>query len=342
MAKFKGVCIGAGYFSPFQYDAWDRIPEVEITAMCNRDMARAQPIMDEHNIARHYTDYREMLETEKPDFVDIITPPNTHLEMTKAAAELGIHVVCQKPLAPTFEESQAIVKIAEDAGIRFVIHENWRYQPWHREIKKLLATGAIGELHSMYFRSRMGDGWGEDAYLNRQPYFRDYPRLLVYENGIHFIDTYRFLAGEIKRVFAQLRKLNSVIQGEDQGYVFFDFECGAKALWDANRYNESNQENPRYTFGEFLVEGTGGAIRLYTNGNITIQKLGEPETQHSYFHEMRNFAGDCCYFFQRDFIDRMIDGAEFETNGRDYLRSLAVQEAVYESANTGETVSITE
>ncbi len=340
MATLKGVCIGAGYFSPFQYEAWNRIPEVEITAMCNRDMKRAEPIMNDYGVARHYTNYREMLESEKPDFVDIITPPNTHLEMTKAAADLGIHVVCQKPLAPTFDESKEIVKAARAAGIRFVIHENWRYQPWHREIKKLLEAGTIGELHSMYFRSRMGDGWGQDAYLNRQPYFREYPRLLVYENGIHFIDTYRYLAGEIKRVFAQLRKLNPVIQGEDQGYVFFDFESGAKALWDANRYNESNQENPRYTFGEFLVEGTGGAIRLYTNGNITIQKLGEPETQHEYFYENRNFAGDCCYYFQRDFIDRMIDGAEFETNGNDYLKSLAVQEAVYDSAATGEPVSL--
>ncbi|MBD3265387.1 gfo/Idh/MocA family oxidoreductase [bacterium] len=340
MGQFKGVCIGAGYFSHFQYEAWQRIPEVEITAMCNRNLERAKPIMEKYDVARHYTDYREMLDKEEPDFVDIITPPDTHLEMCKEAAGRGIHTICQKPLAPTFEEAMEIVRITDEAGIRFVVHENWRFQPWYREIKKLLDAGAIGNLHSLYFRSRMGDGWGEDAYLNRQPYFRDYPRLLVYENGVHFIDTYRYLAGEIGRVYARLRKLNPVIAGEDQGYVLFEFKNGNLGFWDANRYNESNQDNPRYTFGEFLVEGTGGAIRLYTNGNLTIQKLGEPETPHDYHHEDRGFAGDCCYAFQRDFVDRMIDGQAFETNGHDYLKTLTVQEAVYKSEGDKKPINL--
>jgi D-apiose dehydrogenase len=65
--------------------------------------------MQQYNIARHYSDYREMLEKEKPDFVDIITPPETHYEMTKFAADRGIDVICQKPLAPAFSEAQKIV-----------------------------------------------------------------------------------------------------------------------------------------------------------------------------------------------------------------------------------------
>ena len=340
MALYKGVAVGAGYFSGFQYDAWTRIPEVTITAMCNRNIGKAEPIMAQYGIPRHYTDYREMFEREKPDFVDIITPPDTHLEMCTVASEMGIDVICQKPLAPTFEDAKAIVDITDRAGIRFVVHENWRFQPWHREIRKLLDNDEIGQLHSLIFRSRMGDGWGEDAYLNRQPYFRVYPRLLVYENGIHFIDTYRYLAGEIGRVYSRLRKLNPVIQGEDSGFVMFEFADGPLGFWDANRYNENNHENPRYTFGEFLVEGYGGSIRLYTDGRLTIQKLGQPERNHEYHHEDRQFAGDCCYTFQRHVIDRFIDGGPFETGGQDYLKSLAVQEAVYESAATGMPVAI--
>lgn len=105
MSEFKGVCIGAGYFGRFQYDAWQRIGEVEITAMCNRNLGRAKTIMDIFGIGNHYNDYREILEKEKPDFVDIITTPPAHLEMCKAAADLGIHIICQKPLAPTFQEA---------------------------------------------------------------------------------------------------------------------------------------------------------------------------------------------------------------------------------------------
>jgi len=343
MAIFKGVCVGAGYFSHFQYDAWQRIPEVQITAFCNRDSGRAKTIMQKFAIPKHYTDYKEMLEKEKPDFVDIITPPPTHLQMCKAAADLGIDVICQKPLAPTFKEAQEIVDYTNKAGIRFMVHENWRFQPWYREIKRLLEAGTIGDkIHSMIFRSRMGDGWGEDAYLSRQPYFRDYPRLLVYETGVHFIDTFRYLAsldpsatggaGEIKRVYAILKKLNPVIAGEDSGILMFEFESGAIGVWDANRYNESNYDNPRYTFGEFLVDGNGGSIRLYSDGRLTIQKLSKAEKQHRYNPSKHGFAGDCCYTIQRHFIDRISDGGPFETNGPNYLRTLAVQEAVYTSA----------
>ncbi len=341
MAQFKGVCVGAGYFSHFQYEAWQRIDEVTITAMCNRNPERARKIMDQYDVPAHYTDYREMLEKEKPDFVDIITPPATHLEMCQVAADLGIHVICQKPLAPTFDEAKQIVAATERAGVRFMVHENWRFQPWYREIKRLLDDGAIGEkIHVMSFRSRMGDGWGQDAYLGRQPYFREYPHLLVYENGVHFIDTYRYLAGEVKSVYAVLKKLNPVIAGEDFGVVVFNFASGATGLWDANRYNESNFANPRYTFGEFLVDGDGGSIRLYSDGRLTIQKLGQCETEHEYPHENRNFSGDCCYTTQRHFIDRMLDGAPFETHGPDYLRTLAVQDAVYRSAEAGTPVAI--
>ena len=336
MTQFKGVCVGAGYFSHFQYEAWQRIPEVTITAMCNRDADRAKMIMDRFGVGNHYTDYREMLEKEKPDFVDIIMPPPTHLEMCEFAADLGIHVICQKPLAPTFDEARQIVDHTGRAGIRFMVHENWRFQPWYRQIRKLLESGVVGDrIHSLYFRSRMGDGWGKDAYIPRQPYFRDYPRLLVYENGIHFIDTYRFVAGEIEEVYAVLKKLNPVIAGEDCAVVIFRFASGATGIWDANRYNECHFENPRYTFGEFLLDASGGSIRLYLDGRVTVQPLGEKEREHFYHHEDKGFSGDCCYFTQRHFVDRMLDGRPFETNGPEYLRSLAVQEAVYASAQAG-------
>ena len=340
-SKYKGVAIGAGYFSPFQYEAWKRIDGVEITAMCNRDFEKAKPILKEYDIPRHYTDYREMIETEKPDFVDIITPPETHFEMTKFAADRGIHVICQKPLAPTFEESQKIVVYTQKRNIRFMVHENWRFQPWHRELKKLIDGGDIGKIHFMNWRKRMGDGWGENAYIPRQPYFREYPRLIVYENGIHFIDTFRYLGGEIKRVFAQLRKLNPIIAGEDFALENFEFvQNEAIAIWDANRYNEPNYPNPRLTFGEFQIDGSNGTIRLYSDGRITIQKLGNQEKEHAYPMSPINFSGDCVHTTQKHFIDCMNSGKEFETNGVDYLKSLSVQEAVYQSSKTKQPVEI--
>ena len=339
MARLRGVCIGAGYFSHFQYEAWNRIPEVEITAMCNRNAERARAVQSQYGVERHYTDYREMLQQERPDFVDVITPPDSHVEMCTVAAELGIHVICQKPLAPTFEDARQIVADTKRAGIRFMVHENFRFQPWHREIRKLLAAGTIGEvLHSLYFRMRQGDGWGEDAYLARQPYFRTMPKLLIFETGVHFIDTFRYLGGEMDGVYANLRRLNPVIAGEDTGLVVFEFASGAVGVWDANRYNECNDPDPRFTFGEFLVEGDGGSIRLYLDGRITVQRLGEDEVEHEYPHPRQAFASDCVYVTQRHFIDGLLNDRPFETDGDDYLRTLAVQEAVYQSAESRQVV----
>ncbi len=330
--KLKGVAIGAGYFSQFQYEAWQRIPEVEITALCNSNLERAKGIMETYGVKKHYTDYKEMILKERPDFVDIITPPETHFEMCKFAADHGVHIICQKPLAPTFEASKAIVDYVSQTNVRFVVHENFRFQPWHREIKTLLNEARIGRLFNLNFRSRMGDGWGDDAYLARQPYFRDYKKLLIYETGVHFIDTFRYHAGEVKDVYAILKRLNPVIKGEDSGLMVLNFESEATAVWDANRYNENNFKTSRYTFGEYLLEGEKGSIRLYSDGKITIQNLGEAEKAHVYPHHNIGFAGDCCYIFQRNFVDHLIDDLPFETDGVNYLKTLKVQEAVYASA----------
>lgn len=340
MEHFRGAGIGAGYFSKYQYEAWSRMPGVEIVALCNRKVDKGRALMEEYGIPRHYTNYREMIEQEKPDFVDVITPPDTHVEMCSFAAERGVNVLCQKPLAPTIEECREIVRICDNSGVRFMVNENWRWQPWYREIKRLLDAGEIGQLFSITFMMRMGDGWGEDAYLSRQPYFREMPRLLIYETGVHFIDTFRFLAGEVESVYVRARKLNPVIAGEDCAHVMLNFRNGAVGVWDANRYNETEYPNPRYTFGTFVVEGSKGKIEMDSDANIRIKPLGKPSRIHEYPHEDVNFCGDSCYFAQRHFVDCLISGEPFETNGSEYLKTWEVQEACYESAESGQVVKI--
>jgi predicted dehydrogenase len=333
MTKLRGIGIGAGYFSQFHYEAWSRIAGVEITAVCDRDTSRATAARERFGLPRQYSDFQEALAQEHPDFVDIITPAESHAAICRAAAQAGAAIICQKPLAPTLGEARALVEQCAAVGARFMVHENFRFQPWHREIKRLLEAGAIGsKLHSLTFRSRPGDGWGTDAYLGRQPYFRTMPRLLIHETGVHFVDTFRYLAGEVVRVYALLRTLNPVIAGEDCGLLIFEFATGAIGVWDANRYNESTSADPRYTFGEFLVEADGGSIRLAPDGTLTVQKLGEPERRHDYHHERRGFSGDCVFATQQHFVSRLRDGAPFETEGAAYLRTLAVVEALYESA----------
>jgi len=338
--NLKGVIIGGGYFSQFHCDAWNRIPQVYISALCDLEESRMKGVTQTFGIPNQYADYKEMLIKEKPDFVDIITPPETHYEIVAFAADLGINIICQKPLTPTYEESKKIVNYAKEKNISLVIHENFRFQPWHREIKKLIDQGEIGELFNLNFRSRMGDGWGDGAYLARQPYFREYKKLLIYETGVHYIDTFRYHGGEVDNVYAKLRQLNPIIKGEDAALMFLNFKSGSHALWDANRYNENNFKKSRYTFGEYLLEGSKGSIRLYPDGKMTIQKLGELEKEHFYIHNDVGFAGDCCYIFQKDYVDQFFGGRNFETSGENYLKTLRVQEAIYESSEKNIPISL--
>ncbi len=327
------VCVGAGYFARFHVEAWKRIPGVELVAICDRERAKAQSLATEFQVEQVFTSAEQATTAISYDILDIITPPGTHLELCMYAATHGKHIICQKPLAPSFEEAKDLVVKMSESEVRFMVHENFRFQPWYRKIKSLLQEGAIGqEIFSLQHRMRTGDGWPDDAYLARQPYFRKMPRLLIYETGIHFVDVFRFLLGEVRSVYARLRKLNPHIAGEDAGLVLFEFENGCQGMLDANRYNEPRSENPRYTFGEMLIEGRGGTIRLEDKGAIFLQKLGEKETEIDYEHTDANFAGDCVFSTQQHFIHCLQSGEPFETNGPDYLNNLIIQEAIYDSA----------
>ena len=331
MKILKGAIIGAGYFSQFHGDAWSRIKQVEIAAICDTDLEKAKVYAKNFGIRGVYSDLVEMLDTENPDFLDIVTPPATHHAIIRSAVSKGIHIICQKPLAETYEEA---IEIREtiNAGVRFMVHENWRFQPWYRELKSLILAGKIGKKIFQYtFRMRMGDGWGESAYLDRQPYFRKMPRLLMHETGVHFVDTFRYLEGEITEVYANLKTLNPLIEGEDAGVVFFQFKSGCTAMLDANRYNEPFYDNPRYTFGEMLIEGDQGSLFLHSNGQISLKSLGQPLIKLPFEPTKKGFCGDSVFTCQQHFINSLLDNSRFETEIHDYLKTLEVVEAIYNS-----------
>lgn len=335
MEKLKGVCVGLGYFSQFHLEAWERIENVEITAVCDTQIQKAKLAAIKYGIESFYSNVEKMILLEKPDFIDIITPPETHYELCLLAIQHGVQIICQKPLAPTLSEAKLIAKAVQNSNIRMMVHENFRFQPWHREIKSLLSKNAIGNrLHAIHWRMRMGDGWQDDAYMNRQPYFREMKQLLMYETGVHLLDVLRCFGGEINQVYAKLKRLNSNIKGEDFAWVMCDFEKGGSAFIDANRYNESICNNPRLTFGSVLVEGNEGSIRLYEDGKLTVQPLGKKETQHHYDYKDRNFSGDCVYFTQKHFIEHLLSRKPFETDVNDYLKNIVLLEKIYESAET--------
>jgi predicted dehydrogenase len=282
-----------------------------------------------------------MLDREKPDLLDIVTPPETHLELVRAAAERGIAMICQKPLAPTYAEAVELVGVAERAGATLAVHENFRWQPWYREAKRLIRQGMLGALHAVAFRLRPGDGQGPRAYLDRQPYFQKMPRLLVYETAIHFIDTFRYLMGEVAAVSARLRKVNPAIAGEDAGYIVFEFEGGATGLFDGNRLNDHVAQNTRRTMGEMWLEGAAGVLRLDGDARLWWKPHHGPEAEHRYDRGPDDtFGGGACGALQAHVVNHLLKNTSLENSGLDYLVNMKLLEAVYASHAGGRRIEL--
>jgi predicted dehydrogenase len=342
--KLRIATAGTGYFSQFHYNAWQRLMRegrVELTAVCNRTLSRAQEFADRYGFQSTYRDFSEMLQQVKPDLVDIITPPVTHPSYVRAAVDRGVAAICQKPFTPSLAEAESLVAHIERNAGTVAIHENFRFQPWYGKLRQLLEDGTIGEPYQVSFRLRPGDGQGEDAYLNRQPYFQQMERFLVHETAIHLIDTFRYLFGEMTGVYAQLRRLNPVIAGEDSGIILFDFSNGRRGLFDGNRLVDHKADNRRLTMGEMCIEGSGGTLALDGDGNIRLRKHGSNEWQPvAYAWNNQDYAGDCVYRVQQHVLDHLQQNAPLMNSARDYLVNLRIEEAVYKSAASGSRIDL--
>lgn len=340
MKKLRVTGAGAGYYARFHVEAWKSLDRVDYPGLCDNAPGKAAAMARRFGIAHSYTGVGHMLDELKPDLLDIATPPESHLAVARAAFERGIAVICQKPLAPDYAEAVELVELAERHKVPFFVHENFRYRPWFREAANLLRQNRIGTVHALAFRLRPGDGLGERAYLDRQPYFRTMQRFLVHETAIHFIDTFRFLLGEVTAVTARLRRLNPAIAGEDAGYIIFEFEGGATALFDGNRLNAHPATNAALTMGEMWLEGSAGVLRLDGSARLWWAPHGQVETEHPYSRDEHLFAGGSVRALQQQLTEHLLDGAPMDNSGRDYLANIRVEEAVYQSDSEGRRISI--
>ena len=329
MIPLTVACTGAGYFSAFHYEAWSRIEGVSVVGSMAKE--RLSP---ECKGLPAFTDIDAMLSQTHPDILDIITPPSTHHSfIEKALAHQVKTIICQKPFCNTLTEAQQIVGACERAGTTLVIHENFRFQPWYRCIKTAIDKGLVGDLHQITFRLRTGDGQGPNAYMERQPYFQQMPRLLIHETGIHYVDTFRYLMGEPVAVYADLRKMNPVIAGEDAGYFIFDFKAGKRALFDGNRCLDHSAENHRTTLGECLVEGSKGTLSLKGDGSVHFREFSTTKSCTILAGQnWAGFAGDCVFNLQTHVVNGLRENTAIENTGKEYLKNLTVESAIYQSS----------
>ncbi|MFN7996420.1 MAG: Gfo/Idh/MocA family oxidoreductase [Bryobacteraceae bacterium] len=325
----RGGIIGCGFFAQHHIEGWSRVPGVELVAACDLELQRARAA------APHaYTSAQEMLDRERLDFVEIVTRVDLHLPMVQLAVERKIPVLCQKPIAPDWATAVKMVDIAEAAGVRLMIHENWRWQPWYRAVRAAIDAGRIGAPIGYGFITRCRDGLGENPYP-RQAYFRGLKRFLIDEALVHHLDTARFLFGDLEAVYAQAVRRNPRIQGEDFALICVMHRSGVQGWVDGHRFLDALQDGP--VLGDAFFEGEDGRLRVMPTGDV---RLGGAVYWTN--NVTAGYRGDSVRATQAHFIDGLRGGIPFESEGRAYLHTFAAVEACYRSTATHCQVRIDE
>jgi len=143
----KVAGIGGGHILEHRHlPVLKKLEDVEVTAVCDIQESVAKRVSKEFNVPKYYTNFAEMLKKEDLDFVDICTPPKTHLSLAIEAMESGVHVLAEKPLGMTVDEVEQMYAVAKKQNVRLcAVHQNL-YNPAFMKAKELVDSGEVGDI----------------------------------------------------------------------------------------------------------------------------------------------------------------------------------------------------
>jgi predicted dehydrogenase len=324
--------------------AWKRIPNAEIHALCDIDDSKLNTKAELYGVPqeRRYSSLEEMLQQSDINILDIVTPPSTHVSVVETAAAAGKHILCQKPFALNLKDGERMVRTAEEAGVCLMVTENWRWMEPYQAIKKVLDEGRLGKIHNARYSH-----WNYASPLMGperdipQPFFREMPRLIFYEMGVHWVDVWRFLFGQPKRVYAEMKRISPHVIGEDCGAVLLGYDdfYGVLDMSWASRlgFIKKDGELKRSSAELLKVDGEKGTLVLEQNGKVAI-RYDEEEEIILPFSTM-SFE-ESHYLLQSHFVDALDQKRPIQTDGPDNLKTLEVVFAIYESAEKQQVVHL--
>ncbi|MBN1863349.1 MAG: Gfo/Idh/MocA family oxidoreductase [Victivallales bacterium] len=247
------------------HNAFRGLPDVDVVAHVDSNTENLAAKLDSSGARRHYSDYIEMLEKEKPDIVVLCSRhPCDHLPLISTAAERGCHIYCEKPLAANLPEADEIVKIAEQRQIKICMAHPARYDLAFLAMKKMIEVGEIGTPLTAYGRGKCDHrGGGEDMIVL----------------GTHILDLQTFIFGAPECVMADVTLKNRPIvkadreektvepigpSAGDSVFASFRFPNGVRGIFESRRGlagSESVQRTGIVNMG-LCVVGTKGAISM--------------------------------------------------------------------------------
>ena len=324
----KVALAGAGMISWYHLLGWRSLGErVRLVAVCDPDTSRAAKRAEEFSIPSVYRDADAMFAAEKVDALDVISPRQTHAAWVDAAAARGIDVLCQKPMTPTLAESEALVRRVAGKS-RLMAHENWRFRPWYRELKRWIAAGELGELvlarMATMTSGLLPDASGQRPLLVREPYTQFEERLMIAEVLIHHLDVMRYLCGELRVVAARGARTVPDVVGETVAAIFLETASGAPVEVTGTMVAAGYPARPpdRLEVVGSKASATFADNELHLHGaNPRSQRF---DSERGY---QASFDGVIAHF-----VDCLETGAPFETDPADNLETLRLVEHAYWAA----------
>ena len=298
----------------------------------SRDLSKAKSYCERFGGTDYFGSYEEALSDDRVQAAYFFTPHHTHLEDTELAARNGKHILMEKPIARTIEESQALVQTAEDGGVQLMVAENYRFLHTARRAKSMIETGTLGSIGDLRlidikveaFRPPTSP-WRYDATLTGGGSFID--------AGIHYIDLIVNLGGMPTQVYAAVpTKVHRRSEGEDGLVLLANLPNDAVAVFNFSRATSRNED--RNYVG---ITGTKGYIEFEPYGseivfeNTLVKRNVRLPEAHRGAREM-----------VREFRDCIRQQRPPEMTGAEAIKDLAVVIAAYRSAAEGRQVFLSE
>ena len=319
--------IGAGWVTRHHLPGWQAlVPDVRIVGIADPSQLAREGRAAEFAIDATFADAETMLDTVKPDAVDICSPRDFHAAHVRAAAARGIPALCQKPLAPDYAQAEQLVRDV-DGQTRLMVHENWRFRPYYRHARELLQQGEVGNVRQvrMVLESSglLPDPKGRMPGLDRQPFIATLDRMLVSEILIHHLDTLRFLQGPLRMVAANLGRSTEAIRGEDRATLVMRGSSGASVLLIGDM---AVHGAPPVLIDRLQVAGEKATLALW-EGTVTLARGGAAPLSQSF---------DLARCYQQSynsaiahFVAALRSDSPFESSPRDNLETLRLVEDAY-------------
>ncbi len=245
-------------------------PRGRITAVCGRDAQRARTFAQRWGVPHVFPDWRAMIDAGELDAVIVASTNDTHYEITMAAFERGLAVLCEKPVALNAADAAAMAAAARRAGVTTMVPFTYRYMPTNQYVKSLLDDGYIGTPYSL--NMRYFTGYGRDpAYVWRFDPERAGSGILG-DLGSHWVDMARWLLGEVTAISASTFRFvdraarpdgSQYEPAEDSALITARFASGAVASLQVSA--ACHEGGPFGQVHALDLHGSAGTVHTYTD-----------------------------------------------------------------------------